>query len=431
MHAPHAHSFLSLSLSPFPPLLSCSVCQQLDLLSIHNSAGKAHSHIPQNPSPTAPTSIRCPPTPSLVTLIMHWGWSIARPGDSVVLTFSSWWWSERHWRERGSSSCGWKPSRCWAPRGRLPARRASSATVMTRPEEMAAETQSRLALQQRSAQHFCPGVCLPPTLILPNSICFWMVYICSVLSILLAPSLQLLTNCWSNHHNSHIRILPFPDFKALFAAGEPLSTSLPCSWRSAPTRRQSTRLSCPLFSGILSARGRGQEVYLVKAVEKLVSWRRRRRKGKPTSSSSGSLVTLCMGRMRKEIMGRPPHSLLPSICFRLSLKAALLALTEEQLRVTLSFVLAGTLGYSQQLLQRPLLERLVGAIDDVGFKMIGSVVLNDVADVPYDWILIVTPFQVLKKTGKKWEWRFCYNTTSIFFFFANVKFYESEIHNFN
>lgn len=56
-----------------------------------------------------------------------------------------------------------------------------------------------------------------------------------------------------------------------------------------------------------------------------------------------------------------------------------------------------TLGYSQQLLQRPLLERLIGAIDDVGFKMIGSVVLNDVANVPYDWVLIVTPFQVLKK----------------------------------
>lgn len=24
-------------------------------------------------------------------------------------------------------------------------------------------------------------------------------------------------------------------------------------------------------------------------------------------------------------------------------------------------------------------------------------VLNDVADVPYDWVLVVTPFQVLKK----------------------------------
>jgi len=34
------------------------------------------------------------------------------------------------------------------------------------------------------------------TLILPKSICFWMVYICSVLSIRWAPSLQLVTNCW-------------------------------------------------------------------------------------------------------------------------------------------------------------------------------------------------------------------------------------------
>lgn len=56
------------------------------------------------------------------------------------------------------------------------------------------------------------------------------------------------------------------------------------------------------------------------------------RGGEPTSSSSGSLVTLCMGRMRKEIMGRPPQSLLPSICFRVSLKAALLVLAEEQVR---------------------------------------------------------------------------------------------------
>lgn len=56
-----------------------------------------------------------------------------------------------------------------------------------------------------------------------------------------------------------------------------------------------------------------------------------------------------------------------------------------------------TLGYSQQLLQSPLLEGLVGAVDDVGFKVIGGVVLNDVADVSYHWILIVTSLQVLKK----------------------------------
>lgn len=49
---------------------------------------------------------------------------------------------------------------------------------------------------------------------------------------------------------------------------------------------------------------------------------------KLTSSSSGSRVTLCMGRMRKEIMGRPPHSPLPSICFKVSLNAVLLFLIE-------------------------------------------------------------------------------------------------------
>lgn len=50
-------------------------------------------------------------------------------------------------------------------------------------------------------------------------------------------------------------------------------------------------------------------------------------KVKLTSSSSGSLVTRCMGRMRKEIIGRPPHSALPSICFRVSLNSVLLVLT--------------------------------------------------------------------------------------------------------
>ena len=48
-----------------------------------------------------------------------------------------------------------------------------------------------------------------------------------------------------------------------------------------------------------------------------------------TSSSRGSLVTLCMGRMRKEIMGRPPQSPLPSICFRVSLNTVLLVLVDE------------------------------------------------------------------------------------------------------
>lgn len=40
------------------------------------------------------------------------------------------------------------------------------------------------------------------TLILPKSICFSMVYICSVRSIRLAPSLQLVTSCWHNNFNN-------------------------------------------------------------------------------------------------------------------------------------------------------------------------------------------------------------------------------------
>lgn len=54
--------------------------------------------------------------------------------------------------------------------------------------------------------------------------------------------------------------------------------------------------------------------------------------------------------------------------------------------------------------------------------MIGSVVLNDVANVPYDWILIVTPFQVLKKTKKKKKKSadFGFNTTCIFIASKNI-----------
>lgn len=117
----------------------------------------------------------------------------------------------------------------------------------------------RKRLQRHSRGFTCtglqlsPAICLGLTLILPNSICFWMVYICSVLSIRLAPLLQLLTNCWTNNHNSRVTILLSRDCKVLFPPGEPLSTSLPCSWRAAPTPQQSTRLFCPLFSGIWSA----------------------------------------------------------------------------------------------------------------------------------------------------------------------------------
>lgn len=55
-------------------------------------------------------------------------------------------------------------------------------------------------------------------------------------------------------------------------------------------------------------------------------------------------------------------------------------------------------GHSQQLLQRPLLEGLIGAVDDVWLKVVGSVVLNNIANVPDHWVVIVTPFKILKKT---------------------------------
>lgn len=64
---------------------------------------------------------------------------------------------------------------------------------------------------QRHSRGFARSVrppCLRPalTLILPNSICFWMVYICSVLSIRLAPSLQLLTNCRHNRPRGNVTV---------------------------------------------------------------------------------------------------------------------------------------------------------------------------------------------------------------------------------
>lgn len=55
--------------------------------------------------------------------------------------------------------------------------------------------------------------------------------------------------------------------------------------------------------------------------------------------------------------------------------------------------------YSHQLLQRPLLEGLVGAVDNVGLKVVGSVVLNNITNVPDHWVVIVTPLKVLKKPG--------------------------------
>ena len=113
-----------------------------------------------------------------------------------------------------------------------------------------------------------------------------------------------------------------------------------------------------------------------------------------------------MGRMRKEIMGRPPHSLLPSICFRVSLNAVLLVLLDGKKEESLahpdfycrkSTTCCCLFCDSQQLLQRPLLEGLIRAVDNVGLKVVGSVFLNDIANVPNHWVVIVTTFKVLKK----------------------------------
>lgn len=108
--------------------------------------------------------------------------------------------------------------------------------------------------------------------------------------------------------------------------------------------------------------------------------------------------------MRKEIIGRPPHSALPSICFRVSLKAVLVLLADrkkdrksETRQKKLILKTPIRCWDSQQLLQRPLLEGLVGAVDDVGLKVVRGVVLDDIADVPDHWIVIVTPLEVLKK----------------------------------
>lgn len=97
-------------------------------------------------------------------------------------------------------------------------------------------------------------------------------------------------------------------------------------------------------------------------------------------------------------MGRPPHSVLPSICRRVSLNAVFLVLTDGKKEgssahpaVLLQKLVTIYGFYSQQLLQRPLLEGLVGAVDNVGLKVVGSVVLNNIANVPDHWIVIVTP----------------------------------------
>lgn len=84
-----------------------------------------------------------------------------------------------------------------------------------------------------------------PTLIFPKSICFWMVYICSVLSIRLAPSLQAVTSCRNGNHNS--------DITAQLHTLPRVNVPPPAVFVSAPwwvntkvlrVRRKSSRLPC-------------------------------------------------------------------------------------------------------------------------------------------------------------------------------------------
>lgn len=49
-----------------------------------------------------------------------------------------------------------------------------------------------------------------------------------------------------------------------------------------------------------------------------------------TSKSRGSRVTLCIGRMRNDITGRPPHSGFLSICFKVSLNKGFVALEQDK-----------------------------------------------------------------------------------------------------
>lgn len=49
-----------------------------------------------------------------------------------------------------------------------------------------------------------------------------------------------------------------------------------------------------------------------------------------TSNSRGSRVTRCIGRMRNEIIGSPPHSGFLSICFKASLNRGFVVLEQDK-----------------------------------------------------------------------------------------------------
>ena len=145
-----------------------------------------------------------------------------------------------------------------------------------------------------------------------------------------------------------------------------------------------------------------------------------------TSVRRGSRVTLCMGRIRKEIIGRPPHAGRCSIARRASRKVALLFL-QQRMGSHLQWVAwlvpkresegrrrswrqgvcssrgplppCGPGASSRQPLQGTLLVDLVGAVGDVGVEVMLRVRLQDVADVLHAHLRLVPPLQVLEESA--------------------------------
>lgn len=123
-----------------------------------------------------------------------------------------------------------------------------------------------------------------------------------------------------------------------------------------------------------------------------------------TSVSSGSLVTRCMGRMRKEMRGSPPHAGRFSVSRSTSRKATLLSLhggeAGAQRTESNGWEAPRMWPSSRQLLQGTLLVDLVGAVGHVGVEVVLGVFLQDVADVLHAHLLPMTLLQCLKETAR-------------------------------
>lgn len=147
-----------------------------------------------------------------------------------------------------------------------------------------------------------------------------------------------------------------------------------------------------------------------------------------TSMRRGRRVILCIGRMRKEIMGRFLQSGWPSILVSTSLKTEFLELQNRfgrrrgkgdkmsggklcgskcqyndagpnpwEIRWGHLFVCVRSLGHSHQPLQGSLLVHLIGAVCDVGIKVWLGMLANEVANVVDHNALLVSFLQFLKK----------------------------------